>query len=66
MQFDAFFGDYNLEGNLLARLNELNDCDNIVKVIEWATFPGKKIRMASEFCDLGDLEQLIRWYDNAG
>lgn len=63
MRFCSFFNDYSSEGNLLRRLNELNDCNNIVGVVEWALMPENRIRMAFEFCDLGDLQKLWRFYE---
>ncbi|KAA6414813.1 MAG: NEK kinase [Lasallia pustulata] len=72
-----WFMDYNSEGHLTRRLNEAG-CRNVIKVLEWAYLEPKpspwhdmsftslpeepKFRIAYEVADHGDLQQVVKWY----
>lgn len=58
-----FFQDYNAEGNITRRLNEIG-CENVLRVLEWALLenPRPRFRIAYEVAEYGDLYHLLLWY----
>lgn len=51
--------DYNSEGNLVRRLNDLG-CKNVVKVVDWFRV-GDGFRTCFEFAEFGDLGALLQF-----
>lgn len=58
-----FFRDYNAEGNITRRLNDIG-CENVLRVLEWAVLekPKPRFRIAYEVAEHGDLDHLLLWY----
>lgn len=59
-QPDAFFHDYNSEGNLIRRLNDAG-CKNVVKVLDWFLIHGI-FRTCFEYAEFANLWELEHWY----
>ncbi|MCJ1427407.1 hypothetical protein MMC29_005310 [Sticta canariensis] len=57
---DKFFVDYNSEGNLIRRLNDVG-CKNVIKVLDWFLV-NKHFRTCFEFAEFGNLWRLEQWY----
>ncbi|KAI9802547.1 MAG: hypothetical protein M1833_001619 [Piccolia ochrophora] len=66
MERHHFFKDYNSEAQLTRRLNALGGSLNIVNIIDWANLANGKLRMALEYCEYGDLDSLLKYYERRG
>lgn len=60
IQDNTLFLDYNSEGNLVRRLNDLG-CKNVIKVVDWFPFK-ERFRTCFEYAEYGDLMKLLLWY----
>ncbi len=60
--FHPFFKDYSAEGHLTRRLNAAG-CTNVIHVYDWQALEQQRcVRIAYEFCPMGDLMDLADWY----
>lgn len=55
-----FWKDYNYEGNLIRRLNDVG-CQNVIKVLDWFPVLGR-YRTCFEYGEFGDVKELFYWY----
>lgn len=56
-----FFADYNSEGNLIRRLNDVG-CKNVIKVLDWFLVKKQLFRTCYEFAEFGNMWTLEQWY----
>ncbi|KAL8689280.1 MAG: hypothetical protein Q9218_005012, partial [Villophora microphyllina] len=66
----TFWQDYNMEGALVRKLNELG-CNNVITVLDWIYKPARPpaealVRMCFELAEYKDLARLCQFYRNNG
>ncbi|KAF7191180.1 Serine/threonine-protein kinase KIN3 [Pseudocercospora fuligena] len=58
---------YPLEAGIMRRLNDLEHSESVVRNLAYASYDAKKMfRLYMEYCEHGDLNELVKAYVNAG
>ncbi|KAI9699812.1 MAG: hypothetical protein M1836_002847 [Candelina mexicana] len=63
--WNSWFEDYSNEAEYTKRLND-RGCQNVINVIEWTALPNRKMRVAYEFAEHGDLYKIRDFYEKYG
>ncbi|KAI9791699.1 MAG: hypothetical protein M1835_000134 [Candelina submexicana] len=63
--WNSWFEDYSNEAQYTKRLND-RGCQNVINVIEWTALPNRKMRVAYEFAEHGDLYEIKEFYEKYG